>query len=283
MTSSYPGFKVHIMGPTGSGKTHSLASLHKTGLEVFILFLDPGLTTLIKAFCDPPPDGLGMPTPPSNFHWQSVRVSTPNFANLEATAKQIGQFDLAGLARIKDLKRSINNPLERIYGALNNFIDERTGKEYGPVVDWGTDKVLVIDNLSSLSRGIMQAVVGSAPLRDKPHYGLGQGQLSNTILGLTEGTGTHFILLSHPDREMDEVMGGIKLFPSNIGKALNSNFNQPFDDVILAARETDKFYWDTASSQADLKARHLPISPKLPATFEPIWRKWEARKAAATA
>jgi hypothetical protein len=77
-------------------------------------------------------------------------------------------------------------------------------------------------------------------------------------------------------------MGGIKLMVSSLGKAITSQIPQPFSDVILSAREGDKFYWDTANSLADVKTRNLSIASKLPASFEPIWLRWEERRALAT-
>jgi hypothetical protein len=50
-----------------------------------------------------------------------------------------------------------------------------------------------------------------------------------------------------------------------------------FSDVILTKRQVTKFFWSTADSQADLKARNLPIADDLPPDFRPILEKWKSR------
>ena len=50
-----------------------------------------------------------------------------------------------------------------------------------------------------------------------------------------------------------------------------------FSDVILSVRQGDKWTWDTANVQADLKTRNLPIKADNPPTFAGIVAKWKAR------
>jgi hypothetical protein len=264
------------MGPSGTGKTYSLSTLVETGLEVFCLFLEPGVETLIGAYAD-----HGKLIPP-NLHWHYLQPKTQGFDQLRSTAEQIGKFDLQGLTKMRDMNRSKNNQMTELYTILNNFTDQRTGEAFGPVDSWGTEKVLVIDSLSALNRIAMEMVVGTKPVKDMADWGIAQQALMSLMHKLTSGCNCHFILIAHVDRETDQILGGVKLMVAALGKAITSQIPQAFSDVILTSREGDKFYWDTANSQADVKTRNLPIASKLSANFYPIWEKWNSRQRLAT-
>jgi hypothetical protein len=274
--TNFPGFNTLLFGPAGTGKTYSIHTLADAGIETFVLFLENGLETLIGHYAD-----QGKPIPP-NLHWHYLQPKTQGFDALRSTADSIGKFDLAGLAKMRDMKRSQANQMLDFYTQLNNFKDQKDGKEYGPVDSWDNSRVLVIDSLSALNRIAMEMVVGTKPVKDQSDWGIAQTQIMNVLHKLTSGCICHFVLIGHIDREVDPVMGGVKLLPATLGKALISQITQPFSDVILAVREGDKFYWDTASSMADVKTRNLPIQSKLPADFSTIWTKWDNRRALAS-
>ena len=279
---TYPGFNVILMGATGTGKTFSIGTLLDAGLEVFYLGLEPGLESLIGYFTDPPPQGKGLSAPPDKLHWHYIQPRAQGFDQMLKTADNIGKFDLSGLTKMKDINRAKNNPMLAVYTTLNQFVDQKDGKDYGPVDSFGTDRVLVIDGLSALSRIAMEMVTGDKPVRDKPDYGIAQNNLMSLIHKLTSGCNCHLVLIAHVNREVDEIMGGVKLMPNTIGKAILSDLQQPFSDVILCVRENATFYWDTANSQADLKTRNLPIQSKIAPDFGQIVRKWTSRKNMAT-
>lgn len=273
----YPGFNILLMGPSGTGKTFSIHTLADIpDLEVFALFLEPGVETLIGAYVD-----NDKPIP-ANLHWHYLQPKTQGFDALKKTADDIGKFDLAGLARMKDINRSKNNQMTELYTILNDFPDQKDGKKYGCVDSWGSNRVLVIDSLSALNRICMELVVGNKPVKDISDWGIAQNALMSMLHKLTSGCNCHLVMIAHVDREVDQILGGIKLMVSSLGKAITAQIPQPFSDVILTAREGDRFTWDTANSQADVKTRNLPISAKLPADFSPIYRKWKARMDAAT-
>jgi hypothetical protein len=113
-------------------------------------------------------------------------------------------------------------------------------------------------------------------------WGIAQNNLMALLHKLTSGCNCHFVLIAHVDRETDQILGGVKLMVAALGKAITAQIPQPFSDVILTSRENDKFYWDTANSQADVKTRNLPIAQKLPADFTTIISRWQSRKNLAT-
>ena len=65
---SLPGFNVMLMGPAGSGKTHSIGTLVDAGIEVFYLALEPGLESLLGYWTD-----NDKPIPP-NLHWHTLKA-----------------------------------------------------------------------------------------------------------------------------------------------------------------------------------------------------------------
>lgn len=271
MTDAYPGFNVLLMGPAGTGKTYAIRTLADAGLETFVLFLEPGAETLIGAYADE-----GKPIPP-NLHWHFLQSKTTGFGQLAKVADSIGKFDLSGLAKMRDIDRAKNNPIIPFYESLNDFQDQ-TGKKFGSIDSWGTDKVFVIDSLSALNTLVMEMVVGTKPVKDQADWGIAQNHLMSLLHRLTSGCLCHFVLIAHVDREVDQIMGGVKLMPSTLGKAITGQLPRPFSDVILTAREGDKWFWDTASSNADVKTRNLPVSSKLPADFGAIYKKWKSRR-----
>jgi hypothetical protein len=270
-----------MMGPSGTGKTYAISTLAATGLEVFYLAIEPGLETLIGAFIDPKPEGQGLDDVPDNVHWHFLKPQSQSLKQLQDTAKNVGMFDQSALAKMKDNDRGKYNQTVALYEVLNNFVDQRTGESFGPVDSWGTDRVLVVDSLSSLGNIMWDMVVGTKPLRDKPDYQLVQTNLWNLIRKLTEGCLTNFVLIAHVERMVDDVLGGVKLMPITPGQAMKSTLPQPFSDVILTKRVGKEFFWDTADAQADLKTRNLKIESKLPPDFRPIVDKWRKRKAIA--
>lgn len=273
-TPVYPGVNVVLMGPPGSGKTHALHTLAEWGLETFVVFLEPGLESLIAPYAD-----KGKPIPP-NLHWHTLEARTRSFEDMRKQAEAIGKFDLKFLANYKDPQRSQYNRYEALYACLNNFVDQN-GKSWGPVDSWGNDRVICIDGATGVGEAAMEMMTGDRIVRDKPDYGIAQNNMMNLIRKLTSGCACHFVLLAHVERLVDEVMGGVKLMPSTPGRAIQGLITQPFSDVILTRREGDKWYWDTADSSADLKTRNLAIQSKLSPDFKGIMDKWRGRKLAA--
>ena len=265
---TFPGTNVLLMGSSGTGKTHAISTLVDAGLEVFALFLEPGLETLISVYSK-----QNKPIP-DNLHWHYIQPKTAGFSQLQTAAENIGKFDLQGLTRMKDMTRSQNNQMVEVYKILNDFTDQKTGKAYGSVDTWDTSRVLVVDSLSALNRICMDMVVGTKPVKDMADWGIAQNNLMSLLHKLTSGCMCHFVLIAHVDRETDQIMGGVKLMVAALGKAITSQIPQPFSDVILAVRDGDKFTWDTANSLADVKTRNLPIAQKLPADFGAIISQW---------
>lgn len=275
--STLSGVNVLLMGPAGTGKTHSIGTLVDSGMEVFYLALEPGLESLVGYYVD-----AGKPIP-DNLHWHTLKAPKASFTELLDSATKINQLTLESVAKMQDPNRGKHNRFLDLLSALNNFTDQRTGKTFGPVNEWGTDKVLVIDGLAGINQAAMSLVIGGKPVRNQSDWGIAQDQVEKLLRMLCDHCSCHFILLAHIERETDQILGGIKLMVATLGKALAPKIPPMFSDVILTTRQGAKWTWDTANVQADLKTRNLPIKADIPQDFKQIIDKWKARQSSGIA
>jgi hypothetical protein len=273
--STLPGVNVLLMGPAGTGKTHSLGSLAdemvKAKGEFFALFLESGAESFFGYWTD-----RGLPIP-EGVHWHTLKNPQAGFASMLDDAGKINTLSLESLAKMSDPNRGKHNQFIELLKALNNFHCDRTGKDYGPVDQWGPSRALAIDGMAGLGRAAMSLVVGGKPVKSQSDWGIAQDQVEKLLRMLCDGCACHFVLLAHVERETDMVLGGVKLMVATLGRALAPKIPAMFSDVILTVRDGSKFSWDTASAIADVKTRNLAIAAQQPASFAPIIAKWKSR------
>lgn len=269
--SLLPGVNCLVEGPTGTGKTHSLGSLADTGVEVFALFTESGLETLLGYWTDRKLDV------PSNVHWHVLPRTMGSFITLADSANKVNTMAQELLHKMQDPDRAKHNSFVGMLRALADFPDDRTGQKFGAVDTWGPDRCIAIDSLTGINPIAMSLVVGGKPVRSQADWGIAMGLIENLLRQLTDGCRCHFILTAHVEREVDAVFGGVKVTVSTLGRALAPKIPIMFSDVILSVREGTKFTWSTANVLADLKARNLPIADGLPQNFKTIIDKWISR------
>lgn len=277
--SPMAGVNVLIEGMTGTGKTYSLGTLVESGLEVFLLGTESGIESLFGYFTDQPPDGKGIKPAdlPKNLHWHMMKPVVSNFLDLAAAAEKVNTIALDAWAKITDPNRVKFNRFVELLTVLADFPDDRTGQKYGPVDGWGTGRVIVIDSLTGLGHFAMALVIGGKPVKSLPEWGAAQDQLERLLRQLCDGCRCHFVLLSHQEREMDAVLGGMLLTVSTLGKALAPKIPPMFSDVVMAYREGAAFRWTTMRQNADLKKRNLPLAENIQPDFRQIIEKWKSR------
>ena len=268
--SALPGIKVLLMGPAGTGKTHSIGTLVDTGIEVFYLALEPGLEALLGYYAD-----AGKEVP-ANLHWHTLKAPDASFADLMDAATKINQLSLDSLAKMADPNRGKHNQFIELLKALNDFPDDRTGQRFGAVNSWTPSRVLVVDGMTGLNRAAMSLVIGGKPVKSQSDWGIAQDQVEKLLRMLCDACACHLVVIAHVERETDMVLGGVKLMVASLGKALAPKIPAMFSDVILAVRQGTKWTWDTANVQADLKTRNLPIKADNEPTFAPVIAKWKA-------
>jgi hypothetical protein len=269
--SILPGPNVLLMGPAGTGKTHSIGTLVDSGVEVFYLALEPGLESLLGYYTD-----KGKPIP-DNLHWHKLAAPKASFTDMIDNAKRINTMALDSLAKMADPKRSNHNQFITFLEAMNSFPDDRTGDNFGCAQDWPPSRALVIDGMAGLCRAAMSLVVGGKPVRNQSDWGLAMDQVEKILQQITDSCQCMVVLIGHVERETDAVLGGVKISLSALGNKLSPKLTPMFSDVILTVREGSKFSWSTGSAMADTKTRNLPIAEGLAPDFGQIIKKWVSR------
>jgi hypothetical protein len=266
------GPNICLMGPAGSGKTYSIGTLVDSGVEVFYVDLETGLEALLGYWRD-----RGLPIP-DNLHWCRVEAPTFGFGDFIANANRVLRTpDFETLTKFKDPDKMKHDRYVKFLTVLNDFPDERTGKSYGSVQQWGADRALVVDGLTGMGDCVMSVVIGGKPAISQGEWGAAQGELLKLIKQLANVCPCMFVLLAHIERETDQINGGLKIMMSTLGRALAPKLPSIFSDVILAERDVDKYSWNTATATADLKTRNLPIKAGQPPSFKSIIEKWSKR------
>lgn len=257
-----PGVNVLLAGGSGTGKTHSIRTLCDAGIEVFVLFTEPGMEVL----ADVPSDKL---------HWRYIKPASPSFASMIDSAKKINTFTQKMLSDLTDINKTKYANFIDILSSLDNFTCQRTGKSYGSVEEWGPERAIVIDSLSGLSIAAMNLGTGSKPVKSIADWGIAMDNLERLIIKLCVDTSAVFVLTAHLEREKDEITGGTMMMPSTLGQKLAPKLPRFFSDVIHVKRVLDKFTWSTTTSNVDLKARNLKLKDDLPPSFVPIIENWK--------
>lgn len=265
------GPRILLMGPGGTGKTHSIGTLVDSGVEVFYLAIESGLESLTGYWID-----KGKPIPP-NLHWHKIDPPKMGFDKFAAQALRVNTLALDTIAKAPDPDRHLHNLWIKVSEAMFNFKDDRTGQEYGSVDTWKPDRAIVIDGLTGLCKAAMSCVVGSRPVWNPGDYQVGQKQVEGFLRLICDHCPPWFILIAHVEKEIDPVLGGMNITVSGIGKALSPLIPPMFSDVVYCTREATSWTWNTAKTGVDVKARNLPWQDKMPPDFKQIYARWSAR------
>ena len=270
-SSTLAGVNILAEGPTGTGKTYALGTIADAGIELFVLFTESGLETLIGYWTD-----RELPVP-ANVHCHDHKRPEGSFETLAQNAEKVNTYSLEALAKMVDPNRGKHNQFVDLLRVMANFEDQRTGQKFGAVDSWGPDKCLAIDSLTGVNPIALSLVVGGKPVKSQSDWGIAQDQIEKLIRQLCDGCKCHFVLTAHVERETDMVFGGVKITVSTLGRALAPKIPPMFSDVVLSYREGKNFFWSTDNPQADLKARNLPIAANIPQNFAAIFAKWKSR------
>lgn len=268
-TTSPPiqGMNILLMGPQGTGKTTSITTLLGVeDIEIFCLFTEPRFDILGQDFLSHP-----------RVHWTYVPPVAAGWSTLIANAKQVNTMTNEALQKQNSVEGAKYTQFIKVLETCNDFVDQR-GEHFGDVAAWEADRVFVIDGLSGINRMARGLKVGAKVALTQPDWGACQQVILSFLEALTTGTRCHFILLAHVEREVDETMGGSKIMVRTMGRKLAPALPDNFGDIILSTKVGDKFSWDTANPQADLKTGFISsISSSLPPSFEPMFRNWKQR------
>lgn len=258
-----PGPKIMLLGDSGSGKTHSLRTL----LEV-----DPQ----IKVFCVFTEMGMDIcgPLPKERFHWHYVRPFKASWASIKATALMINQLTYEGLTKASAIEKQSYKEALDVLECLSNFKCDRTGEVFGPVDDWATDRVVVLDSLTGWSLAVKYLHIGGKPTLHQGEWGVPMDHIERMFNLLTTALNCPVVIIAHTERELDETAGTSQVMASTLGKKLAPKLNRNCSDVIHCKREGSKFTWSTTTPGYALKARHVPWKDGMEPSFVPLFKQW---------
>lgn len=263
-----------LAGESGGGKTFSLSTLIEQGIEVFVIVTEPtGIESIIDAVTS---KGLPM----DKLHWKQITPARQGFGDLLKMTEKIGGMTYESLSKLAPQGDRRKSRFIELITTLNNFVDDKDGKAYGPVDTFGPDRAVIIDSLSGLNLMAMDLAVGDKPTAHQGEWGVAMSALEKLLNTLSSGLKCIFVLTAHLERESDELTGGTKLMASALGRKLAPKLPRYFSEVIHAYREGDKFFWSTSSMNVTTKRRSLPLGDKLEPSFKPIIESYRSRLAA---
>lgn len=277
MTStSLPGFKTLLYGDSGDGKTHALRTLLAHGITPFVQATEPGMRALARCVNAECPVCKSVPASAAPIPYNYVAPGG-DLAALTQQAGWVSEKDQKFLCNINDgTRKTTYGQFSTILRNMENFTDS-TGKAWGNVGSWGTDRAYVLDGLTGAGDMAMDLFAGRRPLYDKPDYQVAQSLVQGLVEFLTCQIRCHVVIVGHLDGGQEDVMGrsgmtGNVMAP---GRKLAPQLPRLFDDMPFAYREGDKFYWSTAKFGVKSKARNLRIADKLVPDFGPIVESWK--------
>lgn len=268
---------VLLMGAQGSGKTTSLATFLDAGVELFVIGTEPNAAdSLLDAVRGDSASGRPPHGSISQVHFHAVAPAPAGWDEMIEVASTVQKNTYEQLAGIKTGigKAKLTHWLD-LLNACKDFPDDLSGKRFGDVTEWGSDRALVIDSLSGLNVMARQFTVGLKPNMAQGEWGTAMELEGGLIRKLTADRRCFFVLIAHLDRNIDDASQSTKLMPAALGNKLAGPMSKDFSEIVLSKKNVSQtgavtFTWSTADPSADLKNRALGSSTALPPSFVPL-------------
>ena len=256
-----------LLGDTGDGKTSAIVTLIEAGITPFILFTEPGMSTIGARLAE-----LGLE---DKVHWHYISQGGAGWGEMEKMAKNVNTMPFEAITKMQDPNKRKYTQWFDVLQNCANFRCDRTGETFGDVTEWGTDRALCIDSLSGLNQLAMNNTKGSRPTTSMPEWMMAQDTLERFVNKLCTDLKCHMVMTAHLEREQDEVTGGVTLMASTLGKKLAPKMPRNFDDVIRCKRTGTDFSWSTAEGNCSVKARNIPIAQGQKPSFVTLIKGWQ--------
>lgn len=261
-----------VMGPAGAGKTTSIKTLIALGLKVRMLATEPSSPNRVLEECKKANIDA------KDFHWKFVSPSPVGWAALKESARIVNTMTLKDIADMRSgIAKSDGTQWMRLLESIENFVSDRDGTVFGDATEWGPDCAFVIDGLTGLSTMSRNLTVGLKPNPAPGEWGVMQGTILNLIKKLCGDCKCFFVLITHVEREQNELTGIANITVSTLGAKLAPKIPQEFTNVVYAKKNGAVFRWSTAEVGVDTKNGDLPLSETLEPTFQPIVEQFRAR------
>lgn len=263
-----------LMGMEGSGKTDSVRTLLEAGLNVFVVFSEPGMEVLLD-----PSRGRKVYTCKDGLHYRYIPVATPNWDDLRTAADHLNKFSFKALANEAATGRERYRAFYEIVDCMGNLKCQRCNQSFGPA-----DKLepyhkwaVVNDSLTSISKAALYLHIGNKPAVDKGEYGICMFNIERYLDKFVGDIYSMTVMMAHIDMEPNENTGGTENMVATLGQKLAPKVGRPFSDVLLAKRKGATFTWSTTEERYRLKTRNFAFSGDIPPTFVPVVQKWHQR------
>ncbi len=261
-----------LMGPAGTGKTTSLATLIEAGLHVRLLATEPTAPNRVLDTLT----ARNLPT--DKFDWQFVSPAMPGWDALLQSANVVNNMTLKDIADMRGgIARQDGKQWIALLQAMNNFRSDRTGIEYGDVISWDENVAFVIDGLTGVSTMSRNLTVGLKPNPAPGEWGVMQNNILTVFKKLCADCKCFFVCIAHVERETNELTGMSNITVSTLGAKLAPKLPPEFTNVVYAKRNGANFLWSTADTGIDTKSGDLPLSDSLIPSFKPIVESFRVR------
>lgn len=247
---------VILLGPVGTGKTSSLKTIPKAGHPLFVIATEPGIENILEHsdLC----------------HWHYIPPAAEEWDILIKNATMLNTMTNDQLQKTPGMNKNAYRQFIDLLNACSDFKCVVCGKSFGGVDTFPEGATFAIDGLSGLSKMSMDLVTGGKPIASQPDWGAAMNNLERFLNKCCSDTRCNFVLISHVDREVDEVTGGTKIMVSTLGRKLAPKIPRFFDEAILCVKRGAKFFWSTTESGVDLKTRRLAFSDEIVPDFKPL-------------
>jgi len=263
-----------LIGPGGTGKTTSCASLLAAGKTVLMIATEPTAPNRVLEACRE--RGIS----DKLFHWQHISPAPPAWASLIESAQLVNTLTIKDLADLKGgIAKQDGKQWIALLKALQNFVSDRDGTVFGDCTGWDHSVALVIDGLSGVNEMSRNLTVGLKPNPAPGEWGVMQGNILNLIRKLCADCSCYFVVIAHVERENNELTGVSNITVSTLGAKLAPKIPPLFTNVVYAKRNLAVFQWSTMEPGVDTKSGDLPLSAQLAPSFEPIIKSYNARLA----
>lgn len=266
-----------LLGPPGSGKTRSLTTLIKAGLELFVLCTEPtGVDSLL--------DGIEQQKLDINkLHYKVIPPARVGFDALLEMSKTLSMLDHEGLSKMRPTSGRDKAQWFDMLACVRDFRCDRTGQSYGPVMDFNASRAFCVDSFSGLSDMAWDITLGNKVTAHQGEWGAAQNMLWQLTKSFCSNFKCLFVCTAHVERETDENTRASKLMVSTLGRKLAPKIPKDFSEVVAAYREGEQYFWSTMHNDMDLKHRALKLAAKLPADFAPVVEQFKKRQQAIVA
>jgi len=253
-------YNVILCGPVGSGKTSSLRTVPG---PLFVIATEPGIESILDHA-----NNIEGGTPWAKArHWAFIPPADPDWSTMIDNANKLNKFTQEQLMKMPGVNRQDYTQFISVLNTCANLKCDICGEKFGAMDHLGPEWTVAVDGLSGLSTMSMDLVAGGKPVKTQADWGSAMDNVERLVMKWTGSTKCNFVLVSHLDREYDELTGGTKLMVSTLGRKLAPRIPRFFDEVVYCHRAGTEFFWSSTEANVDTKVRRLPFSDKIKPDF----------------